>query len=76
MICPYIRKWAGIEKASSHSGRRALITDVIHGQKKSIKIAQRIAGHVQPSTTILYEEPPEEAVSDALKKEIRHEKSL
>jgi hypothetical protein len=34
-----LRDWAGIEKASSHSGRRALITNVIHKQKKSVKIA-------------------------------------
>lgn len=62
-----LRGWAGIEKASSHSGRRALITNVIHRQKRSIKVAQKIAGHAQPSTTIIYEEPPEEAISDALK---------
>jgi integrase len=62
-----LRKWAMIEKASSHSGRRTLITNVIHGQKKSVKIAQKIAGHVSPATTIIYEEPPEEAISDALK---------
>ncbi len=61
-----LRDWAGIEKASSHSGRRAVITDVIHKQKKSVKIAQKIAGHVNPSTTIIYEEPPEEEVSEAL----------
>lgn len=61
-----LRDWAGIEKASSHSGRRALITDVIHKQKKSVKIAQKIAGHVNPSTTIIYEEPPEEEISSAL----------
>jgi integrase len=62
-----LRGWAGIEKASSHSGRRALITDVIHTQKKSVKVAQKIAGHVSPSTTIIYEEPPEEEISEALK---------
>jgi len=53
-----LRDWAGIEKASSHSGRRSLITNVIHKQKKSVKVAQKIAGHVNPSTTLIYEEPP------------------
>lgn len=62
-----LRDWAGIEKASSHSGRSSLITDVIHKQKKSVKIAQKIAGHINPSTTLIYEEPPEEVVEDALK---------
>lgn len=61
-----LRDWAGIEKASSHSGRRSLITNVIHKQKKSVKIAQKIAGHVNPSTTLIYEEPPEEVLEDAL----------
>lgn len=55
-----LRDWAGIEKASSHSGRRSLITNVIHKQKKSVKVAQKIAGHVNPSTTLIYEEPPKE----------------
>lgn len=62
-----LRGWAGIEKASSHSGRRALITNVIHKQKKSLKVAQKIAGHASGATTIIYEEPPEEEISDALK---------
>ncbi|WP_444904812.1 tyrosine-type recombinase/integrase [Microbulbifer sp. CnH-101-E] len=61
-----LRDWAGIEKASSHSGRRSLITNVIHKQKKSVKVAQKIAGHVNPSTTLIYEEPPEEVLEDAL----------
>lgn len=61
-----LRVWAGIEKASSHSGRRWLLTDVIHKQKKSVKVAQKIAGHINPSTTLIYEEPPEETLSDAL----------
>jgi site-specific recombinase XerC len=62
-----LRDWAGIEKASSHSGRRSLITNVIHRQKKSVKVAQKIAGHVNPSTTLIYEEPPEELLEDALR---------
>jgi len=62
-----LRDWAGIEKGSSHSGRRSLITNIIHKQKKSVKVAQKIAGHVNPSTTIIYEEPPEEILEDALK---------
>jgi len=66
-IALMLRNWAGIEKASSHSGRRSLITNVIHKQKKSVKVAQKIAGHVNPSTTIIYEEPPEEVLEDALK---------
>ena len=35
--------------------------------KKSVKVAQKIAGHVNPSTTLIYEEPPEEMIEDALK---------
>jgi len=62
-----LRGWAGIEKASSHSGRRSVITNIIHKQKKSVKVAQKIAGHVNPSTTLIYEEPPEELIGDALK---------
>jgi len=62
-----LRDWAGVEKASSHSGRRSLITNVIHKQKKSVKVAQKIAGHVNPSTTLIYEEPPEEVLEEALK---------
>jgi len=61
-----LRDWSGIEKASSHSGRRSLITNIIHKQKKSVKVAQKIAGHVNPSTTLIYEEPPEDSLADAL----------
>lgn len=68
------RDWAGIERASSHSGRRTLLTDVIHGQKKSVKIAQKIAGHVSPSTTLIYDEPPENSLRDALTSTGQHYK--
>tara|TARA_R110002094_G_scaffold221560_1_gene197190 strand:- start:19864 stop:20022 length:159 start_codon:yes stop_codon:yes gene_type:complete len=43
------------------------MTNIIHGQKKSVKIAQKIAGHVSASTTLIYEEPPEESLQEALK---------
>lgn len=62
-----LQEWAGFRRASSHSGRRTLLTDVIHNQGKSVKIAQKIAGHKSPATTIIYEEPPEDAVADALR---------
>jgi hypothetical protein len=32
-----LRDWTGIEKASSHSGRRALITNIIHKKKNQLK---------------------------------------
>lgn len=60
------RQWAGIERASSHSGRRTLMTNIIHKQQRSVKVAQKIAGHVSPSTTLIYEEPPEESLAEAL----------
>lgn len=46
-----LRDWAGIEKASSHSGRRSVITNVIHKQKKPVKFAQKMPGtsiHLPP----------------------------
>ena len=62
-----LRGWAGIEGASSHSGRRALMTDIIHTQGKSVKVAQKIAGHASAATTLIYEEPPEVEIADALR---------
>jgi len=61
-----LQGWAGVEKASSHSGRRSVITHIIHSQKKPLKVAQKIAGHVNPSTTLIYDEPPEGEIGDAL----------
>jgi site-specific recombinase XerD len=43
------------------------MTDIIHGQKKSVKTAQKVAGHVTASTTLVYEELPEESLQEALK---------
>ena len=56
-IAVILRGCAGMEKASSHSVRRSLITNVIHKQKKSVKGCSKIAGHPNPSTTLIYEPP-------------------
>lgn len=61
-----LRKWAHIEKARSHSGRRSLATDVIHKQNKPLSVAQALLGHVQPSTTVTYSQPSEQELSEAL----------
>lgn len=61
-----IRKWAGVEKGSSHSGRRTVLNDIIHKQRKPLKLAQQIAGHVNGSTTLIYTEAPEEDVAESL----------
>lgn len=62
-----LKQWAGVEKASSHSGRRSLATDIIHGQGQSLKVAQKILGHKDASTTVIYDEPPELAITEALR---------
>ncbi|MCM2681178.1 site-specific integrase [Echinimonas agarilytica] len=62
-----LRDWAGIEKATSHSGRRTLLTDIIQNQNEGLKVAQLVAGHVSPATTVIYSQPTEKAVSRALK---------
>ncbi|MBV1911608.1 MAG: hypothetical protein KUG78_20115 [Kangiellaceae bacterium] len=61
-----LKGWAGIEKASSHSGRRAVIDHIIHTQGKSVRIAQSIAGHKDASTTIIYTDANERQKIDVL----------
>lgn len=61
-----LKKWAGIEKASSHSGRRAVIDHIIHTQGKSVRIAQSIAGHKDASTTIIYTDANEKQKEEVL----------
>lgn len=60
-----LKDWGGIERASSHSGRRTLITKIIR-TTKDIKAAQKIAGHKSPSTTIIYTEATELDLKSAL----------
>lgn len=61
-----LREWAGIEKGSSHSGRRTVLTKVI--KSSGIKVAQTVAGHRDASTTVIYDEPGEAALADSLKR--------
>jgi len=68
-----LRDRAGIEKASSHSGRKALATNIIHKQEKSIKVAQKIFGHANAATTLIYEEPPGEKNSGCVRESLTFE---
>lgn len=62
-----LKNWAGIERASSHSGRRSLATTLIHDQGEHIKTVQQILGHKDASTTVIYHELPETEVAKVLK---------
>ena len=61
-----LKAWCGIERASSHSGRRTLLTKVIKGVG-DIKVAQKIAGHADAATTLIYTDATELDVSHAMK---------
>lgn len=60
-----LRDWAGVEKASSHSGRRTVLTKII--KNSGIKVAQTVAGHMDASTTVIYDEPGEKELASSLK---------
>ena len=67
-IALMIRRWAGIEKGSSHSGRRTLLTGIIQGDPAGLKAAQQVAGHANEATTLIYQELPEWSIADALRR--------
>lgn len=60
-----LKEWAGIERASSHSGRRSLLTKIIR-KTGDLKAAQKVAGHLQPSTTLIYTEATETDIANAM----------
>ncbi len=62
------RIWTGIERASSHSGRRTLATTLLHSKGESLKAVQQILGHQNPSTTLIYQELPEGEIASVLKR--------
>ena len=70
-----LKNWAGIERASSHSGRRSLATTLIHEQREHIKTVQQILGHKDASTTVIYHQLPETEVAKVLSKSSKYYKS-
>jgi len=63
-----LREWTGIERASSHSGRRSLATKLLHEQGEHLKTVQQILGHKDAATTVIYHELPESEIKNVLKK--------
>ena len=61
-----LRTWAGIDRASSHSGRRTLATKMLHDQGEHLKTVQQVLGHKSAATTTIYQELPESEVRDVL----------
>lgn len=49
-----IYKKAGIHQASSHSGRKSLVTNAIINNGRSLDQMARILGHSDPETTLYY----------------------
>ena len=63
-----LRQWVGIDRASSHSGRRTLATRLLHDQQEPLKTVQQVLGHKEASTTVIYHEVPEQEMREVLKK--------
>ena len=63
-----LRQWAGIDRASSHSGRRTLATKLIHEQGEHLKTVKKVLGHKDASTTVIYHDLPEGEMRKVLKK--------
>lgn len=61
-----LRSWSGVDRASSHSGRRTLATNLLHRQKEHLKTVQQILGHKDASTTTIYHEVPETEIKAVL----------
>ena len=53
-IATMYRAWAGIERATSHSGRRTLATKLLHDQGEHLKTVQQVLGHKDAATTTIY----------------------
>ena len=63
-----LKQWTGVERASSHSGRRSLATKLLHEQGEHLKTVQQILGHKNASTTVIYHDIPESELRKVLKK--------
>ena len=60
------RTWAGIERATSHSGRRTLATKLLHDQGEHLKTVQQVLGHKDAATTTIYQDVPEKEMRRVL----------
>jgi len=65
-IATMYRAWAGIERATSHSGRRTLATKLLHDQGEHLKTVQQVLGHKDAATTTIYQDVPEEEMRRVL----------
>ena len=60
------RTWAGIDRATSHSGRRTLATKLLHEQGEHLKTVQQVLGHRDAATTTIYQDVPEQEMRRVL----------
>ena len=63
-----LREWSGIDRASSHSGRRTLATNLLHDQGEHLKTVQKVLGHKSAATTTIYDDVTEQEIKKVLKK--------
>ena len=63
-----LREWSGIDRASSHSGRRTLATNLLHDQGENLKTVQKVLGHKSAATTSIYQDFTEQEVRKVLEK--------
>jgi len=63
-----LREWSGIDRASSHSGRRTLATNLLHDQGEHLKTVQKVLGHKSAATTTIYQDVTEQEIKHVLKK--------
>ncbi len=62
-----LREWSGIDRASSHSGRRTLATNLLNDQGEHLKSVQKALGHKSAVTTTIYPGVTEQEVRKVLK---------
>lgn len=62
----YVAEWPGIDRASSHSGRSTLATNLLHDQGVHLKTFQNVLGHKSVATTTIYHDVTECEVKQVL----------
>ena len=67
-IATMLQEWSGIDRASSHSGRRTLATKLLREQDEHLKTVQKVLGHKSAATTTIYQDVTEQEVKEVLKR--------